>query len=94
MNFCAGGWNGGVRRPGFQTGARGFRAAESLVAVRGRQPHRPDGRRTAPCLRAREIQGFERLDAECASLGHPSPRGAKRYVNAIIAQARAMGVFA
>jgi lysophospholipase L1-like esterase len=39
------------------------------------------------------IAGFDRLVAECASLGHPSPLGARRYAEALIAQARAIGVF-
>ena len=42
---------------------------------------------------ARGLVGFDRLQAECASLGHPSPSGARAYADAAIADARALGVF-
>jgi lysophospholipase L1-like esterase len=38
-------------------------------------------------------QGFDRLVIECASMGHPSPAGAERYGQALIAAAQKIGLF-
>jgi hypothetical protein len=42
---------------------------------------------------AKALDGFARLSVECASMGHPSPEGAKRYAETCIGAARALGVF-
>jgi lysophospholipase L1-like esterase len=48
--------------------------------------------RSAYC-RKKNIRGFERMIIECASLGHPSAAGARRYADRLIAAARGLGLF-
>ncbi len=42
---------------------------------------------------AKGLDGFARLSVECASIGHPSPDGAKRYAEACSRAAQELGVF-
>jgi hypothetical protein len=57
------------------------------------QPPDPLAPARSQWCNTRNLGGFERLFVECASMGHPSPLGAKRYADALIAKARALGVF-
>jgi lysophospholipase L1-like esterase len=92
-DFSAGGRVAAFVDPDFKPEDAIFAPQSLLWAFENGNPTDPMADVRRNLCDARGIVGFERLAAECASLGHPSPEGARRYADAAIGQARGMGLF-